>query len=385
MRVEQTVAALAALGTVGVVALTPAERNVEPPEGVWLWRAPEPEPQKKRHEAAASIAWMRDPKGHPSDRWWTPRAAAVVTDAVRELNPDVVVLEHLWTRLALDVVRQRARAVVLDAHNVEARLHEELVDLPGGQDVPRGLAKRLAQRTADIEAATVNAVDQVWAPSDEDVLELRLRYSPSAPLRAIPNGVEVDAVPPHRDRMDRPGLLFPGSFGYPPNAAAAVWLVRKVLPAVHERLPEARLVLAGSGPPRSLQDLARSHPHVTVTGAVPDMAPHFAAATVVPVPVTTGGGTRFKVLEAFAAGVPVVSTTKGIEGIAARAGHEYLPAETATEFADAIIRLWDERGLAERIVENAHRLVEAQYSRPAIARRIAAAISELSLSSARGA
>src|SRR5690242_9214708 len=86
LRVAQTVAAFA---DVGVVGLSAAEAPAGPPAGVGLWRAAESAPATTRDEAAASVAWLRDADGHPSDRWWTPQAAALVEGALREMDPEV--------------------------------------------------------------------------------------------------------------------------------------------------------------------------------------------------------------------------------------------------------------------------------------------------------
>lgn len=380
LRVEQTIGALAEIGEVGVVGITPSVHGAGPPGGVRLWRAVEPTLGDNRDEAAASIAWLRTPGGHPSDRWWTPSAATVVAEAISDFAPDAVVLEHLWMRRALDVARAAGCPAVLDEHNVEALLHEELVDLSGHDGPPKGLARRLAVRTAEIEAATIRSVDQIWAASDEDALELRARYQPAASVHMIPNSVDVDPAPISDRGIRPPVLLFPAAFGYPPNMAAALWLLREVLPLVRDRLAEATLVLAGHAPPASLQRLARGVPGVTITGTVPDMAPYFAAATVLPVPLVVGGGTRIKVLEAFAAGIPVVSTRKGVEGIVAQPDRDFLPAGTGAQFADAIVRLALDPELARSIATNARTLVAERYSRRATTGLIRAALSELGLS-----
>jgi len=114
-----------------------------------------------------------------------------------------------------------------------------------------------------------------------------------------------------------------------------------------------------------------------VTGPVADVRPHLADAWAMPVPLTAGAGTRVKILEAFAARVPVVSTAKGVEGLDAEPGRHYLRAETGDEFVAALTRLRDDPTLGERIAGDAAALVDARYSRVAVRDAVATALAQL--------
>ena len=341
-----------------------------------LWRAPAGG-EDRRAQAAATLDWLRSDDGHPADRWWTAQSAALVERALVDLAPDTVILEHLWTWRAIAPARRAGCTVVLNSHNVEGQLHEEFAALAEAGAAPRALAARLARRTAQIERAAVEAVDQVWAVSELDRTELLRRYPRSAPVELVPNGVDTATITARPFPPDMPTVLFPASFGYPPNVSAAVTLISEVLPRARRHLPRAHLVLAGSGPPRALRDLAERAGGVTVTGAEPDVQSRFAQASVVAVPVTAGGGSRYKILEAFAAGVPVVSTAKGIEGIDARDDREFISAETPDAFAKAVVRICQEPALGQRLATRARALVEARYSWTAAADHIAEAMAGL--------
>jgi glycosyltransferase involved in cell wall biosynthesis len=118
---------------------------------------------------------------------------------------------------------------------------------------------------------------------------------------------------------------------------------------------------------------------IVVTGAVADMLPFFAAADAMAVPLTRGGGTRLKILEALAATVPVISTRKGAEGLAVEDGTQVLLAEDAAQFVEAIARVWTEPELAERLRANGLALLKRSYSWEVSSLRIARAIAELDL------
>jgi len=129
-------------------------------------------------------------------------------------------------------------------------------------------------------------------------------------------------------------VLFLGTMSWGPNAAAAKFLVETVLPKLRERVPDARVVIVGHNPPAELKAF-HGKPGIEVTGGVPDVKPYFANSTLLAVPLDAGGGTRLKILEAFAAGLPVVSTAIGAEGINATSVVHFIAAERP-EFADAI-------------------------------------------------
>jgi len=233
------------------------------------------------------------------------------------------------------------------------------------------LRRHAAERADRAEADALCLVDQVWVCSDHEAEMMRARY-PETDVAVVPNGLDVETYPRAR-RRDPHALVFPARFDYLPNEDAARVLVSEVMP----RLSEATLELVGMAPPRWLRDLR--DPRVVVTGPVDDVRPYLARAAAMPVPLASGGGTRVKILEAFAAGVPVVSTTKGIEGLDVEDGRHFLCAEGAAAFTVAIERLCDEPELAGALVREAHALVRERFSVTAVASAIRAALKRVTL------
>lgn len=156
--------------------------------------------------------------------------------------------------------------------------------------------------------------------------EQLLRIAPRTRIEVIENGVDTGYFAP-RDVSGqvRNRIVFIGAMAYYPNAEAAASFARSIWPLVRERFPDLRFTIAGSNPLPPLLAL-RELPGVEVTGTVPDVRPYYQEALAAIVPLRTGGGTRLKILEAMAAGVPVISTPLGAEGLSVQPGKDILIA-----------------------------------------------------------
>jgi glycosyltransferase involved in cell wall biosynthesis len=280
--------------------------------------------------------------------------SAAVARALREetarRSPDVVYLDHLDS-----LVYERDRggaAVVVDMHNVYSRLAGRAASEAHGR-LRRAYLRRETSLLARMERRAVEIADTILAVSDDDAQY----FSDLGAKRVVlvPNGVDCAAYDrPRAARSGRPTILYVGALGWPPNASAARYLATDVLPNVRRTVADARVLVVGRNPPADLLALARDNQDVEIAADVPDVAPFFRSADVLAVPLETGGGTRLKILEAFAAGLPVVSTSIGCEGIAADDGRHLVVAERP-HFAAAVADLLRDpargRGLAARAKE----------------------------------
>jgi glycosyltransferase involved in cell wall biosynthesis len=294
-------------------------------------------------------------------------------------RPDLLYLDHLD---GLSYASSHGDLpIVIDMHNVYSQLAARAAAEADIMQRPylvyqASLLARMEERAARI-AHTILAVSEADA-----AYFARLG---AARVIVVPNGVDCDryADSPCGQRKDPPTLLYVGTLSWPPNAHAAQFLGTDVLPRVRERIPNARLAIVGKEPTEELLALARSNEHITVSGNVHDVGPYFRAAHVLAVPLQAGGGTRLKILEAFAAGCPVVSTPVGCEGLAARDG-EHLLVRDRSAFADAVVDILLNVDAAARRAQRARQLACERFDWMVVGARASQAVESAAIHSGRG-
>ena len=293
-----------------------------------------------------------------------------VRTAVREFcertRPAVLYLDHLDSLNYADCCGGALK--VLDLHNVYSLIAERAAESRRGltQWYLRGEAVLL--RAAEREAAT--RPDLLFAVSDHERGYYQARGQ--RPVHLIPNGVDCGAYEMLPEgRTGPPVILYLGSMSWQPNADAALFLANEVLPLVRRRVPDARLRIVGRDPPPQVRSAAAEG--VEVTGGVDSVIPHLRDASLMAVPLEAGGGTRLKILEALAAGLPVVSTLIGAEGLDLTDG-EHLVIASRDQFADSIVRLLTDRELGHRLARSGRIAVRRGYDWGAIGRKASDAI-----------
>lgn len=367
-RYWQHATALRASSELGVLVLDRRRTSAEAIEGFGWWRrsaAPWVDDQ---------VAWMRRPDGHPAYGQVPAGALEALDAAVLEFEPDDIVVCGLWLHRHLDRLRGAGRRLILDAADVEGPLLEALaVVATGGERVVRGA---LARHVAEIEGWAVRSADQIWVCSDHDAGVLASRYPGAAPSIVVPNTVDTGSLlrPATAERQCSPAVVYPATFGYTPNNDAALRLVQEIHPAVRRRFPDATLSLVGGGASAELRSAVAPVGGVHLVGPVADTRPWLWSSTVLAAPLTVGSGTRMKLLEAFAAGLPVVTTAKGAEGLDVIDGTHVLMAESTDQFAEAVTFLHDDPAAGLALADRARRLVEARYSTAATRHAVESAL-----------
>jgi glycosyltransferase involved in cell wall biosynthesis len=253
--------------------------------------------------------------------------------------------EHLFAR------------AVLDTHNSELRRVETMARTLGW--TMQGMAARLQRApVARFEREVAARMARLAAVSEEE----RAYFEQLAPGRVdlVPNGVDCRALRPRSTVPASRRMLFLGSLDYSANVEAVGYLVDRVLPLLAHR--HATVDVVGSNPRAAVFDAARrSVVPVQVAGYVPDADPFWNEARALVVPLRIGGGTRLKILEALARGVPVVSTSLGCEGLGLRDGEDLLVADDSAGFAAAMARLLDDDDLCRRLAATGRATVEERF------------------------
>lgn len=190
------------------------------------------------------------------------------------------------------------------------------------------------------------------------------------PVEVVPNFVSLRDYEAVRPSPQRTHIVFPGSLSFHANLDAMEWFLAEIYPLVRARIPDVCLTITGDS---MAQELPVAE-NVQRTGLVDDVRPYVASSWLSVVPVRVGGGTRIKILESMALGTPVVSTSKGAEGLAVRVDEHLLLADDAPSFADAVVRLLSDAALRERLSRNGRRLVEEQYEAERIGPRFEALV-----------
>ena len=217
--------------------------------------------------------------------------------------------------------------------------------------------------------------------SPDDCTALRLRH-PGHSFVHVPNAVWAPQSSATAGVREPRSILFVGSLDYLPNEDAVAFFARSILPLIRERDHRMTFRIVGVGQSESIAAV-RSLPGVQLIGAVANLAPEYAAAGMLAVPLRAGSGTRIKILEAFQHRTPVVSTTKGAEGLAVINGEHLLIADTPAEFAAACLRLSTDEDLCRRLSENAHTWVAQHHSIDTVRRILGECLGHRSIDSPR--
>jgi glycosyltransferase involved in cell wall biosynthesis len=188
-----------------------------------------------------------------------------------------------------------------------------------------------------------------------------LHYNKNLLVKIVPHGVDVDFFKPDKRKPEKNAVMFLGNFGHKPNVDAVVYFYTEILPLIREKIKDVKFYIVGQKPPQEILDYAEED-KVIVTGFVESVKPYFDRSLVSVIPVRLGGGFRGKSLEAMASGVPVVSTSLGVQGVDGKDGEQFLLAETAQEFADKVSLLLTDEILHKKLAENGRKLMLEKYS-----------------------
>jgi glycosyltransferase involved in cell wall biosynthesis len=305
-------------------------------------------------------AWL---KGMPPNALfrYNPAMQAWVDEAVRSQTFDVITCEHSVNEIYIRPQTQRQVPTVVDVHSSVYGWTRNHLEMGASQNALRDrlylpLLKRYEQNYCQ-------KFSRIVVTTEDDREELH-RLRPDVDIDVIPNGVDLELFPYRNHDPGGYHLAYVGAMDASHNIDAARFFALQVMPVLRQRYPAATFAVVGARPTPEVLAL-KDCPGVEVTGAVDSMVAQLHRATVCVVPLRTGFGIKNKTLEAMAAGVPVVGSDRGLEGLAV--DHPDIPlralrANTVDEYVTAIGRLFEDAALRSQLATAGRQLVEATYT-----------------------
>ena len=295
-------------------------------------------------------------------------AAQAVEELVSEYNPDAVIVSRIQNWVYADSIhRATSSPVILDLDESADQLLQSFQNLPY-QGIARSLHLRYTRAMSLYEKKCRVEADAIMVSSviEKDYLDSLGAELPS--IHIAVNAVDVPTYKPSQARRDRPRIAFTGNLAYPPNYYAAREIIDHIAPAC----PALNFVIAGSHAPTALR---RGLPdNVTVLSPVEDMGVILNETDIALMPLRAGGGTRFKALEAMAAGIPCLGTAVAFEGLDVHNGSEVVLAETLNDIRAALMTLTTDRHLRRELVQRGHDYVASHHSIYELAAQLTTAI-----------
>lgn len=273
---------------------------------------------------------------------------------------DVIHCEHF--HMAHYISPTHPGKKTFDAHNVESEIVQRWYEQETNP-LKKVALKWHVGRMVTYEHKILEKFDLVMAVSDRD-RDALTTLGGFNNVRTIENGVDISffSCANNSNSIRTKNIVFVGSMDWRPNDDGIRHFLSSVFPLIVEKEKDVRLFVVGRKPSKELLRLAGDDARVVVTGGVDDVRPYIEDSSVYVVPLRVGGGTRLKVLEAFSMGKAVVSTSLGCEGIDCKNGDDIVIADEPQEFADAVLKLFNNHALNTKLGENARNLVASKYS-----------------------
>jgi glycosyltransferase involved in cell wall biosynthesis len=270
---------------------------------------------------------------------------------------DVAILDHFWCAPYLDLVRPHSLRIFVDLTDVDSAWHESVA---AQANVFEAAAhRRFAGAARRLEQRLLPRFDGILVTSPHDAGLVR-PMAPDSEIVVYPNALPEVLAPPRHEREE---IAFSGNLEYAPNIEAVRFFRQRIWPALRSR-PNLKWRIIGKNP-HAIRELVAGDPRIEITGFVPDAIQALASAQVAVVPVLSGSGTRVKILEAWAAATPVVSTSVGAEGLIIKNGEDLVVVDDPREFAAQVSRLLDSPPERRRLGLAGRRLFELRYTWPA--------------------
>ena len=326
-------------------------------ERIHSWQSSKDSTVSQQIDAEAGIKAL-SLGGHPFASRYSEQTASELRQEILNFKPDHVILSRIDLSVYIGVIsRVFSGQLILDLDESVESTGPSILNVmkhPG-----QGLVfKTFCNRVREAEEDSISKVDQVWVSSKVERAKVMSTFDlVSSKVWTVPNSVLVEAYSPNPEvSRNANTLIYPASFAYEPSVHAARFLINDLMPMV----PELRLKFVGSHIPSWMKEAATGN--ISVEGPVANIVPYLQASSALVVPLKAGGGTRLKVIEALASGLPIVSTAFGVEGLGLTKGEDYLEAETPQEFAEQCRELLSNDHLAQKLSKRGLETAKQEFS-----------------------
>ncbi len=284
---------------------------------------------------------------------------------IRELDAsgqfDLIVCDFLTPAVNLFARNHKNKTpTLLFQHNVESLIWKRLFE-NGGGFLKRAYFKIQWKRMEKFERETCARCNAVVGVSEDDCKILQAQFNLKNILGAVPTGVDLSFFSPPIHPRKSCSLVFLGSMDWMPNIDAICYFAETIFPKIKKEFPASTLRVVGRNPVPRVKNLEKAHTGISVTGTVADVRPYLAEAEVMIVPLRVGGGTRIKIYEGMATGIPIVSSTIGAEGLPVAHGENIFLADSPEDFAQQICQLFANPRLGKSVGHNGRTLVQRQF------------------------
>ncbi len=291
------------------------------------------------------------------DKYRSTEMRKIIDRAADPSRCDMIVCDFVTP--AVNVPQSRHVPMILFQHNVESMVWKRMADTCSGMKHLYFQSQWGRLRRFEMQAC--KAADGVVAVSDDDAAVFRNDFGLSNVLGSVPTGVDTEFFCPMAVEQIPASIVFLGSMDWMPNIDAVNWFAEVVFPRIKQEFPNVTLTIVGRKPVPAVQALKERDTAIRVTGTVDDVRPDLSRSEVMIVPLRAGGGTRIKIFEAMATGLPVVSTRIGAEGLPVTHEQNILLADSPDEMVVAVSRLFRSSGFRRQIGDAGMALVKDRF------------------------
>ncbi len=307
-------------------------------------------------------------------RFYHPDFEALIRKTLNDFKPDVVILESLFVAPYYRIIRKHAQAkLVYRAHNIEYKLWKQRIKQEK-QLLRRAVLKNMVTKLKHAEIDFIQRVDATLAITSNDAK--RIKKLTTNPIKIIPFGITPGHVNAATHDTRPKKVLFLGALDWQPNIVGLTWFIENCWAKIHQNYPNWEFDLAGRNATSYFKELSVAG--INYLGEIENTSKFYHAGAIFIIPLFTGGGMRIKAIESIAHGTPIVSTKKGMEGIAVKKNKSFLQANDAKSFIKQVSRLIADEELRNRIAHHSLHEVTQHHHTEVLMHRLNQFLHELS-------